>query len=132
MQTDAAPLYEEFDLGDSSVVELRCSRVGVYVIVEAYRVTAPQPSRIEVFFPEHRGFVLLDEGDMPSWLGAECFRSSHLLYQVQRGGWFDNVSPECGLLAVAGATSREWLVVTANDCVSVFSDVEPLVRDLTA
>ena len=60
MQTDAAPWYEEFDLGDSSVVELRCSKVGVYVIVEAYRVTAPQPSRIEVFFPEHRGFVLLD------------------------------------------------------------------------
>ena len=130
MQTDAAPLYEEFDLGDSSVVELRCSKVGVYVIVEAYRVTAPQPSRIEVFFPEHRGFVLLDEGDMPTWLGAECFRSNHLLYQVLHGGWFDKVSPECGLLAVAGATSREWLIVTANDCVSVFSDVEPLVRDL--
>jgi hypothetical protein len=132
MRTDAVAMFEPFDLRDSCVLEARFSAVGVYVVAEAYRPGASRSSHIEVFFPRHRGFVFLDEGDMPSWLGAECFKTGHLLYNVLDGGWFDNVPPESGLLTIAGATSREWLVVTANECVSIFSDIEPLVRDITA
>ena len=132
MQTNAVPLFEPFDLRDSCVLETRFSVIGVYVVAEVHRPGASEASHVEVFFPKHRGFVLLDEGDMPSWLGAECFRTGHLVYNVLNGGWFDNVSPESGLLAIAGAACSEWLVVTANECVSVFSDVEPLVREISA
>ena len=132
MHTEATPLFDEYDRRDSCVLETRFSVVGVYVIVEAYRRGASQSVHVEVFFPQHRGLVLLDEGDMPSWLGAECFRTNHLVYGVINGGWFANLSSESGLLAIASATSREWLVVTANECVSVFSEVEPIVRELSA
>jgi hypothetical protein len=132
MQTNAIPHFEQFDLRDSCILETRFTVVGVYVVVEAYRPGASQSSHVEVFFPQHRGFILLDEGDMPSWLGAECFRTNHLVYNILNGGWFDGVISASGLLAIASAASREWLVITANECVSVFSDVEPLVRDISA
>jgi hypothetical protein len=130
MNTEATPLFRKFDRRDSCVVETRFSKLGLYIVVEAFPNPEPQSVLVEVFFPYHRGFFLLDEGDMPSWLGTECFRTGHLLYRITRGGWFSEVTSQNGLLAIASASSNEWLVVTANECVSVFSEAEPLIREL--
>lgn len=132
MQTTAVPLFEPFSIQSSCVLETRFSVIGLYIVVEAYRLNAKRSSHIEVYFPQHRGFVLLDEGDMPSWLSAQCFKTNHLVFEVTGGGWFDRRPPEDGLLAIACASSKEWLVVTANECVSVFSEVEPIIRDISA
>ena len=130
MSTSAAPLFRAFDCRDSCVVETRFSKLGLFVVVEVFPSPAPQSTLLEVFFSHPCGFLLLDEGDMPSWLGAECFRTGHVLYRVTAGGWFHAVTPENGLLAIASASCHEWLVVTANECVSVFSEAEPLVTEL--
>ena len=115
MNTEATPLFRKLDRRDSCVVETRFSKLGLYIVVEAFPSPEPKSVLVEVFFPYHRGFFLLDEGDMPSWLGAECFRTGHLLYRITHGGWFSEVTSENGLLAIASASSNEWLVVTANE-----------------
>jgi hypothetical protein len=67
---------------------------------------------------------------MPSWLGSECFRTKHILYNITSGGWFENSKPSDSLLQIARASCREWLVVTANECVSIFSSTEPTVSEV--
>lgn len=131
MRPEATPLFSEYDRKDSCVLEARFSVVGLYVIVEVYPKAATQSVHLEVFFPEHRGFVLLDESDMPSWLEAECFQTGHVIYRISHGGFFDSRDPGDCFLQIASAQCSEWIVVTANECVSVFSSSEPRVRELS-
>lgn len=131
MRPEATPLFSEYDCRKSCVLEARFSVVGLYVIVEAYPKAATQSVHLEVFFPEHRGFALLDEGDMPSWLGAECFHTDHIVYHVSNGGWFSTRNPNDCFLQIASTQCSEWIVVTANECVSVFSSSEPRIRELS-
>jgi len=130
MNTQAAPIFEEIDRQNSCVVETKFSNLGLYITVEAFPAPKCSSTLIEIFFPHHRGFILVDEGDMPIWLAQECFRSKYFLYQVTSGGWFSNVVSGTGFLAIAADSCKEWLVVTANECVTVFSAAEPLVRRL--
>jgi hypothetical protein len=130
MKTTAAPLYLTIDRRDSCVVETRFHRDGLLIIIEVFP-SPESPSRLlEVSFPHDRGFVVLDEGDMPSWLTSECFRSGHILYNITSGGWFSNLNSDDSLLQIASASCREWLVVTANECVSIFSSAEPTVTEI--
>jgi hypothetical protein len=105
--------------------------VGLYVVVEVYPKAATQSVYLEIFFPQNRGFVLLDESDMPSWLAAECFRTNHVVYRILHGGWFGSLNPKDSLLQIANAQCSEWIIVTANECVSVFSSSEPRIRELS-
>lgn len=131
MRPEATSLFCEYNRRDSCVLEARFSVVGLYVIAEAYQKEADQSVHLEVFFPEHSGFALFDESDMPSWLGAECFRTGHLVYRVLHGGWFDSRDQKDCFLQIASSQCNEWLIVTANECVSVFSSSEPRVRELS-
>lgn len=131
MRPEATPLFSEYDRRESCVLEARFSVVGLYVVVEAYPKASAHSVHLEIFFPEHRGFVLLDEGDMPSWLGAECFRTNHIVYRVSNGGWFSTRNPNDYFLQIASAQCSEWIVVTTNECVSIFSSSEPRIRELS-
>jgi hypothetical protein len=130
MSTEAIPLFSQYNRSESCVVETRYSVVGLYVVVEVYTKAAKPPVHLEIYFRQDRGFVLLNEGDMPSWLGDECFRTNHIVYRISDGGWFGNFNPKESLLSIASAQCSEWLIVTANECVSVFSDSEPMIREL--
>jgi hypothetical protein len=99
--------------------------------VEAYPKGAKTSVHLELFFASHRGFVLLDESDMPSWLKPDLVRSGHVAYEVKSGGWFDGIVEGDSFLQIASAQCREWLVVTSDECVSVFSSHEPTVRELS-
>lgn len=131
MRPEATPLFSEYDRRDSCVLETRFSVVGLYVVVEVYPKAATKSVHLEIFFPQHRGFVLLDESDMPSWLAAECFRTNHVVYRISHGGWFGSLNPKDSLLQIANAQCGEWIIVTANECVSVFSSSEPRIRELS-
>lgn len=130
MRPEAKPISAEYERRDSCVLEVRFSVVGLYIFVEVYPQGASKSVHVEVFFPYHSGFQLLDEGDMPAWFAGQCYRSGHVVYEVISGGWLSRASGENGL-SIASATCREWLVVTANECVSVFSPATPSIRDIS-
>ena len=130
MKTTAVPLYETIDRRNSCVVEARFHRDGLLIVIEVFPIPGSPSKTLKISFPHDRGFVLLDEGDMPSWLTSECFRSEHILYSITSGGWFSNLNSNDSLLQIAGASCREWLVVTANECVSIFSSAEPTVIEV--
>lgn len=50
MQTTAVPLFEPFSIQSSCVLETRFSVIGLYIVVEAYRLNAKRSSHIEVYF----------------------------------------------------------------------------------
>lgn len=131
VRTEAISIFGEYNRRDASLLEARCSMVGLYFVVAAYPKGAIQPVNVEVFFPEHRGFVFLDEGDMPSWLAADCFRTHHIVYGLTEGGWLGSIDPRDTCLHIASATCKEWLVVTAKECVSIFSLAPPRVREIS-
>ena len=129
MNPSAHPFFRQFDRRDSCVIEAKFSKDGLLVVVEAFPTPEPKSIDIQIFFPSHRGFFLLDEGDMPLWPRSECFRTDHLLYQVTEGGWLSASSSENYFLPIASTQCSEWLILTANECVSVFSGAEPLVSE---
>ena len=131
MRPEATPLFSEYERRDSCVLETRFSVVGLYVIVEVFPNASSQSVHVEVFFPEHRGFILLDESDMPSWLGSDCFRTEHVAYHVTKGGWLSGLPRQDTVFQIASAQCKEWVVVTANECVSIFSSSEPRIRELS-
>lgn len=130
MRPEAKPISAEYERRDSCVLEVRFSVVGLYIVVEVYPLEASKSVHVEVFFPYHSGFQLFDEGDMPMWLAGQCYRTGHIVYEVTSGGWLSRASAENGL-SIASATCREWLVVTANECVSIFSSATPSIRELS-
>lgn len=145
MHTEATPLFSEYDRPNSDVIETRYSTVGLYIIVETYPKGAAEvlldgfrlqdvcePVYVEVFFPIPRGFVLLDESEMPSWLAADCFKTNHMIYGISKGGWFGGLAPQDTYLQISSVAEKEWLIVTSNTCVSVFSPSAPRVRELSA
>lgn len=130
MRPEAHPISAEYERRDSCVLEVRFSVVGLYIVVEAFPLAASKSVHVEVLFPFHSGFQLLDEGDMPAWLGGQCYRNGHIVYEVTSGGWLSRASADNGL-SIASATCREWLVVTANECVSIFATAMPSIRELS-
>ena len=129
MSVYATPHGPAFGRRDSCVVDVRSSNLGLFIVVEVFPSEAPKSMLVQLFFSHHHGFFLLDEGDMPGWLRPEVVRSGHVFYEITGGGWMSQLEGT-GTLAIARASAREWLVVTANECVSVFSRVEPLVTEL--
>ena len=72
-------------------------------------------------FSNVTGFRLLDELDLARhWLSNDFARGSYLL-EVTDGGWAEEEKRLQGY----ERPRREWLAVTGNACVSVFSTSEP-------
>ena len=123
---------KEYDRSNSCVLEVRYSVVGLYIIVEAYPVADETPLHVEYFFSVDRGFRLLDEGDLGLYWKSGAFASNYLLFEVESGGWLTPQESGCNFPQVTSAMPeyREWVIVTANECVSVFAPKPPSVREL--
>lgn len=80
---------------------------------------------IEVTFPEVAGFRLLDEVPLAEYWIADDFPSGFPVLEVLDGGW----AKEEGQRVGDAEQQREWIIVTAGACVSVFSEHEPEIRD---
>ncbi len=84
--------------------------------------------RALVHFDSVVGFRVLDEGDlMEFW--TECSLSNGWLFQIFNGGWFRQETSRSGFMASANLKLQEYLLVSRNECVSVFCEQdEPKVH----
>jgi hypothetical protein len=80
---------------------------------------------IEVTFSQVDGFRLLDEVTLAEYWIAEDFPSGYPVLEVFDGGWAKEEDKRLGYTQ----SQREWIIVTAGACVSVFSRHEPKIRD---
>ena len=112
----------------SCVCDVQWNAAGLSIYLEIYTHDSEECANYEVRFEHDRGFFVLDDADLPSWLRFPALASGHLLYEVAAGGWL-RLQPDQSL-AVASAQCREWLVATGNECVSVFSASMPSIRRL--
>ena len=80
---------------------------------------------IEVTFSQVDGFRLLDEVPLAEYWIAEDFPSGYPVLEVFDGGWAKEENARLGYTE----QQREWIVVTAGACVSVFSKHEPEIRN---
>jgi hypothetical protein len=82
---------------------------------------------ISLKFSNVTGFRLLDELDLARyWLSNDFARGSYLL-EVTGGGW----ATEETELQGCNSPRREWLAVTGNACLSVFSTADPKISHLS-
>jgi hypothetical protein len=81
---------------------------------------------IEVRFSDVAGLRYLDEVDLVRYWTSTEFPRGHYVIEVVEGGWSQEESD------LQGYTSRrrEWLIVTGNGCVSVFSINNPLISNV--
>jgi len=80
---------------------------------------------IEVTFAQVNGFRLLDEVPLAEYWTDEDFPSGYPVLEVFDGGWAMEEDRRLGYTQ----KQREWIIVTAGACVSVFSEHEPMIRD---
>lgn len=80
---------------------------------------------IEVSFSQIDGFRLLDEVPLAAYWIADDFPSGYPVLEVFDGGWAKEEHARLGYTE----QQREWIIVTAGACVSVFSKHEPEIRE---
>jgi hypothetical protein len=81
---------------------------------------------IEVRFSRVGGFRLLDEVPLAEYWTDEDFASGYPVLEVFDGGWAKEEDERLGYTQ----QQREWMVVTAGSCVSVFSEFEPEIIEV--
>jgi hypothetical protein len=81
-----------------------------------------------VEFPAIIGFRVLDERDlMEFW--PECSSPHGKLFEILAGGWLSQELLRPGsLLGPMNIRAREYFLTGSDDCVSVISPEEPIVR----
>lgn len=80
---------------------------------------------IEFTFLQVDGFRLLDEVSLAEYWIADDFPSAYPVLEVSDGGWAHEEDKRLGYTK----QQREWIIVTAGACVSVFSKHEPEIHD---
>ena len=80
---------------------------------------------IEVVFSRVDGFRFLDEVQLAEYWIDEDFPSGYPVLEVFGGGWAQEEAKRLGYTQ----HQREWIIVTAGACVSVFSESEPEIID---
>jgi hypothetical protein len=83
---------------------------------------------IEVCFAQVDGFRLLDEVPLAEYWIDENFPSGFPVLEVLDGGWAKEENRRLGYTQ----QQREWIIVTAGACVSVFSKHEPEIVNATS
>jgi hypothetical protein len=80
---------------------------------------------IEVAFSRVGGFRLLDEVPLSEYWIDEDFPVGYPVLEVLAGGWAEEENKRLGYTQ----QQREWIIVTAGACISVFSETEPEIVD---
>ena len=106
-------------------------RDGALVVAIACTVNGDRTVRtvngLRVTFTQVAGFRVLDELDLARYVASGGFPFGSHVLEVCDGGW----SAEENALQMFDMNRREWLVVTGNWCVSVFSGTPPEIVDAT-
>lgn len=100
---------------------------GGLVIVVAREPLPPGKIRgLRITFTGASALRYLDESELTRYWTSEEFKRGHHVLEVESGGW---LGEECQLEGYE-FSRREWLIVTGNGCVSVFSSAEPQVDEV--
>jgi hypothetical protein len=127
MSLELVPRFTPIRSAESCLFDLRASDAGLVLAVETFPAGSATSVEVEIVFQTQRGFFVLNDPDGPDWVNPATVESGHLVYEVRAGGWLSG--RPSGAFAVAGVQCKEWLVVTGNECVSVFSGEEPGMRE---
>ena len=111
----------------SDVERLSFDGAGLVITVACDVSKHGEVAGLEVGFSNASAFRYLDEVDLARYWAAEGFPFGSHVLEVQEGGWSDEENQRQGF----DSKRREWLVVTGNCCVSVFSNAEPQVRSVS-
>lgn len=82
-----------------------------------------------VHFESVEGFRVLDEGDLLEFWPTCCWSRGKWLWEVHEGGWLELESTRAGFVGERYKEAAEYLLVGANECVSVISHDRPVVTE---
>lgn len=111
---------EQFDWGADIHSVLYDGRLSIRVLRNRNK-----DDGIEVTFSQVDGFRLLDEVPLAEYWVDDDFPSGYPVLEVLDGGWAKEEDERLGYIR----QQREWIIVTAGACVSVFSKHVPEIRD---
>lgn len=81
---------------------------------------------VRVRFHSVQGFRFLDEADLARYWVSNGVTHNHHVLKVDEGGWASEENYFNGY----SNNRSEWLIVTGNACVSVFSVAEPIFTEV--
>jgi hypothetical protein len=128
MQIQTTPFGESHDVHWGSDIEsLNFSSEGLSIRIACAISPTKQVEGLEIHFSCATGFRYLDELDLARYWPSPSFsRGAHVL-EVTSDGWSDEENSLQGFIT----KRKEWLIVTGNGCVSVFSTSEPTSRSVS-
>ena len=111
---------------ESDIQSVKFNHRKLVVSIAKARLPSGQVTGLAVIFQNVRGFRYLDESDLARyWTSTDFSRGFHVL-RVEAGGW---VTEENNLQGYT-AFNNEWLIVTGNGCLSVFTNDVPSYKDV--
>ncbi|QDQ25498.1 hypothetical protein FNU76_03520 [Chitinimonas arctica] len=96
------------------------------VLVAREILASKQISGLLIQFECATGFRLLDELDLARYWSATNFPLGHHVLKINGGGW----SAEENNLQGFDTGRTEWLIVTGNGCMSIFSQGDPKIENV--
>ncbi|MGJ4748487.1 hypothetical protein ACQV5M_19155 [Leptospira sp. SA-E8] len=108
----------------SDIAEVHFVGGRLEVVVASSRVSEGCFKGLRITFSKACDFRMLDEADLARYWASPGFRRGHHILSVIGGGWR---AEESTLQGFAHNEGDEWLIVTGNRCLSVFSSNAPLV-----
>ena len=127
MPIKTVPFGSKTEISHSSDVASLNFAAGKLEVVVACNLTSNgDVSGLKFEFPKTTGFRYLDEQDLARYWVSDSFARGFHLLEVKEDGW---LAEESQLQGIA-VPRTEWLVVTGNACVSIFSNETPRVQSV--
>ncbi|MEW9901062.1 hypothetical protein ABWL39_20815, partial [Chitinivorax sp. PXF-14] len=122
MDLDAHPYSEAQEVHwGSDIQKIEWLEGQLSVLVARELLPNHRVSGLRIHFDSVSGVRLLDELDLARYWNAKNFPFGHHVLKVKSGGW----SSEENCLQGFPIDRSEWLIVTGNGCLSVFSQSDP-------
>ncbi|WP_223789624.1 hypothetical protein [Marinicella meishanensis] len=128
MEIISKPFGNEYKWASySSVTEFSYGQSGLRIVASG---PIDDDSYIEIYFPGAYAFQYLNENDCLSYWAGNNFKTNHIIYQIESGGWRDRVKNHyMHILNTDQSNQSEWLIATCEDCIGVISSSPPMVRE---
>jgi hypothetical protein len=91
------------------------------IVVARHAIAIGRFKGVKFTFAWVAGFRYLDEVDLLRYWRSDGYRGCHHLFSVKAGGWAEEEFKLEGVIE----KRHEWLVVTGNGCMNVFSHDAP-------
>jgi hypothetical protein len=109
----------------SDLAQIRFNGMQLVILIARERSGYGRFRGLEITFFDTRAFRVIDELDLYRYTKSPGFHFGHHVLSVAKGGWGSEESKLQGI--EDRYEGNEWLIVTGNLCVSVFSHDDPVV-----